>query len=223
MISPFANGFLHHFWIKKHMLRVFFFQKMSANGSIKKIQKICFFNNHIVNLSHQADYEKNIGIHDIQKKTFIKIDNKFLNVFWWNMLISSRQQVFHFWTNEICKSQQHKYLFQFIRIWVKYRWQHDKLLKQKTSHSSFEKFLWIIIASLFPITAIIFRKNWNWFWKVFQLHLCQQKNQYYEKKTSKLGNKNWNPNCTNSTKKIVLTKTSTDIWKIQQMTTNSIS
>ena len=81
VIFLFTNGFLHYFQIKKHMLCVFFFQKMFVNESIKKIQKVCFFNNHIVNLSHQINYKKNIEIHDIQKKTFVKINDKFLNVF----------------------------------------------------------------------------------------------------------------------------------------------
>ena len=89
-------------------------------------------------------------------------------------------------------------------------------------YNSFEKLLWIIITSLFSIIAIIFHKDWNQFWKVFQFHFCHQKNWYHEKKTLKLDNKNWNPNYTNSTKKVILMKTSIDIWKTQQMTINSI-
>ena len=60
-----ADEFLHHLRIKKNMLRVSFFQIISADEPTEKIHEAGSFSNRTVNLKHRAEYEKNIKIHDI--------------------------------------------------------------------------------------------------------------------------------------------------------------
>lgn len=56
-IPPPADGFLHHLRIKKDMLRVPFFQIVSADELTEKIHGASSFNNRIVDLRHRAEYE----------------------------------------------------------------------------------------------------------------------------------------------------------------------
>jgi hypothetical protein len=60
------------------MLRVPFFQIVSADGPTGKIYRASSFSNRIVDLGHRAGYEENIGIHDIRREALIKADGKFL-------------------------------------------------------------------------------------------------------------------------------------------------
>lgn len=77
-ISSPADGSLHYLRIKKNMLRVPFFQIVSADEFTEKIHEAGSFSNRIVNLEHRAEYEKNIKIHDIRREVLVKADNKFL-------------------------------------------------------------------------------------------------------------------------------------------------
>ena len=77
-ILPPADGSLHHLRIKKDMLRVPFFQVVSVDGPMGKIQRAVFFSNRTVDLSYRAGYEENIGIHDIRRETLVKADGEFL-------------------------------------------------------------------------------------------------------------------------------------------------
>lgn len=65
VIPPPADGSLHHLRIKKDMLRVPFFQIVSADRPTGKIQGAGSFSNRTVDLGHHAGYEENIRIHDI--------------------------------------------------------------------------------------------------------------------------------------------------------------
>ena len=73
-----ANGSLHYLRIKKEMLRVSIFQIISATGPIGKIHGASSFSNRIVDLGHRAEYEENIGIHDIRREALVKADDKLL-------------------------------------------------------------------------------------------------------------------------------------------------
>jgi len=77
-IPPPADGSLHHLRIKKDMLRVPFFQIVSADGPTGKIHGAGSFSNRTVDLGHRAGYEENIGIHDIRREALVKADSKFL-------------------------------------------------------------------------------------------------------------------------------------------------
>ena len=77
-IPPPADGSLHHLRIKMDMIRVPFFQIVSADGPTGKIQGADSFSNRTVDLGHRAGYEENIGIHDIRRETLVKADGKFL-------------------------------------------------------------------------------------------------------------------------------------------------
>ncbi len=77
VISLSANEFLNHLRIKNDMLRVSFFQIISADELIEKIHEANSFSNRTVDLRHRVEYEKNIEIHDIQRKVLVKADDKF--------------------------------------------------------------------------------------------------------------------------------------------------
>lgn len=77
VISFSANEFLHHLRIKNDMLRVSFFQIISADEFIEKIHEASSFSNRTVDLRHHVEYEKNIEIHDIRRKALVKADDKF--------------------------------------------------------------------------------------------------------------------------------------------------
>ncbi len=72
------DGSLHHLRIRKDMLRVPFFQIVSADGPTERIHGASSFSNRTVDLGHRAGYEENIGIHDIQREALVKADGKFL-------------------------------------------------------------------------------------------------------------------------------------------------
>ncbi|KAL8936221.1 MAG: hypothetical protein Q9216_005048 [Gyalolechia sp. 2 TL-2023] len=74
-IPPPADGSLHHLRIKKDMLRVPFFQIVSADGPTGKIHGSGLFSNRMVALGHRAGYEENIGIHDIRREALVKADD----------------------------------------------------------------------------------------------------------------------------------------------------
>lgn len=76
-IPPPADGSLHHLRIKKCMLRLPFFQIVSANGPTGKIHTAGSFSNRTVNLGHRAGYEENIGMHDIRREALVKADGRF--------------------------------------------------------------------------------------------------------------------------------------------------
>ena len=59
------------------MLRVPFFQIVSADGPTGSIHGASSFSNRTVNLGHRASYEENIGIHDIRREALVKADGKF--------------------------------------------------------------------------------------------------------------------------------------------------
>ncbi len=88
-ISLSANEFLHHLRIKNDMLRVSFFQIISADELIEKIHEASSFSNRTVDLRHRAEYEKNIEIHDIRRKVLVKADDKFFRTRYlrWDTLI----------------------------------------------------------------------------------------------------------------------------------------
>ena len=75
-IPPPADGSLHHLRIKKDLLRVPFFQIVTADGPTGKIHGAGSFSNRTVNLGHRAGYEENIGIHDIRREVLVKADGK---------------------------------------------------------------------------------------------------------------------------------------------------
>jgi len=79
-ISSSANEFLHHLRIRKNLLRVSFFQIVSADESIGKIYEVDSFSNRTVNLKHHVEYEENIGIHDIRREVLVKADDKCLKI-----------------------------------------------------------------------------------------------------------------------------------------------
>ena len=79
-IPPPADGSLHHLRIKKDMLRVSFFQIVSADGPTGKIHGAGLFSNQTVDLGHRAGYEENIGIHDIRREALVKANGKFLRM-----------------------------------------------------------------------------------------------------------------------------------------------
>jgi hypothetical protein len=77
--SP-ADGSLHHLRIRKDLLRVPFFQIVSADGPTGKIHGAGSFSNRTVDLGHRAGYEENIGIHDIRREVLVKADGKCLKI-----------------------------------------------------------------------------------------------------------------------------------------------
>lgn len=81
-ISSPANEFLHHLRIRKNLLRVSFFQIVSADESIEKIHEVGSFSNRTVNLKHRVEYEENIGIHDIRREVLVKADDKCLKIWY---------------------------------------------------------------------------------------------------------------------------------------------
>ncbi len=89
VISLSANEFLNHLRIKNDMLRVSFFQIISADELIEKIHEANSFSNRTVDLRHRVEYEKNIEIHDIQRKVLVKADDKFFRTRYlrWDTLI----------------------------------------------------------------------------------------------------------------------------------------
>lgn len=76
-IPPPADGSLHHLRIKEDMLRVPFFQIVSADGPTGKIHGAVSFSSRTVDLGHRAGYEENIGIHDIRREVLVKADGEF--------------------------------------------------------------------------------------------------------------------------------------------------
>lgn len=77
-IPPPADESMHHLRIKKGMLRVPFFQIVSADGPTGKTHEAGSFSNRTVDLGHRAGYEENIGIHNIRREALVKADGKFL-------------------------------------------------------------------------------------------------------------------------------------------------
>jgi len=75
-IPPPADGSLYHLRIRKDLLRVPFFQIVSADGPTRKIHGASSFSNRTVNLGHGAGYEENIGVHDIRREVLVKADGK---------------------------------------------------------------------------------------------------------------------------------------------------
>lgn len=64
-------------WIKRDMLRVPFFQVVSAYGPTGKIQGPGSFSSRTVDLGHRAVHEENIGTHDIRRESIVKADGNF--------------------------------------------------------------------------------------------------------------------------------------------------
>ena len=77
-IPPPADGSLYHLRIKKDMLRIPFFQIVSADRPTGKIHRAGSFSNRTVDLGHRAGYEENIGIYDIRREALVKADGEFL-------------------------------------------------------------------------------------------------------------------------------------------------
>ena len=75
-----ADGSLHHLRIKQDLLRVPFFQIVTADGPTGKIHGASSFSNRTVNLGHRAGYEENIGIHDIRREVLGKADGEWFRI-----------------------------------------------------------------------------------------------------------------------------------------------
>ena len=77
-IPPPADRSLYHLRIKKNMLHVSFFQRVSVEGSTGKIQGVGSFSNRTVDLRHRVGYEEDVEIRNIRREALFKADGKFL-------------------------------------------------------------------------------------------------------------------------------------------------
>ncbi|KAL2054829.1 hypothetical protein ABVK25_005133 [Lepraria finkii] len=74
-IPPPVDRSLYHLRIKKDMVRIPFFQIVSADRPTGKIQGAGSFSNRTVDLGYHAGYEENIGIYNIRRETLVKADD----------------------------------------------------------------------------------------------------------------------------------------------------